>query len=264
MKFLIFGDVVGKPGREAITRALPDLRAEYEPDSVIVNIENAAGGRGMSPSIMKEVEDWKAQVLTTGDHAWDTEASVEVLNNSKWPVIRPANYPEGVQGKGYHVFTNGAWRVAVINLQGQVFFKNDPLNPFLYLDELLKKKDIATANIRLVDFHVEASSEARGMSWHGDGRVSAIWGTHTHVPTADAQIMPEGTGYVTSLGFNGNHYSIIGVDKEEPLKGFLTQSPVKFKMDSTGPLEVSALFLEIDPVSGVTKNIANVRKILVE
>ncbi|MEX2054618.1 MAG: TIGR00282 family metallophosphoesterase [Candidatus Andersenbacteria bacterium] len=262
MRFLIFGDVVGQPGRAAVTQALPDLKREYEPDSVIINIENIAHGVGISPSSVAEALAWQADVYTTGDHAWDNKAGTPLLNDPKLPIIRPANYPAGVAGRGYHLFTKGATTVAVINLQGQVFFKNHPHNPFHTIDTLLKQSDIAAANIVLIDFHAEATSEKRALAWHTDGRVSAIWGTHTHVPTADAQVFPKGLGYISDVGMNGNYHSIIGVDPSGPLKSFLTQTNASFTLDNAGPLEVGALLLEIDPSKHTTTTIAHIRKII--
>jgi metallophosphoesterase (TIGR00282 family) len=262
LRFLVFGDVMGRMGRKAINEVLPDLRKEYEPDSVIVNVENIAHGKGISPTSMEDAYKWGADVFTTGDHAWDNKAGVRLLEDKKQTIIRPANYVTGVPGRGYHIFSKGIWQVAVINLQGQVFFRNDPMNPFIKLDEMLEQKDIKDANVVLVDFHAEASSEKRGMGWHADGRVSAVWGTNTHVPTADAQIMPKGTGYLTDAGMNGAYDSIIGVDKDAPMKMFLTQIKQKMEPAEEGPLEVSALLIDVDPKSKKTINIAHIRRIL--
>lgn len=262
LRFLVFGDVVGRLGSEAISKALPILRKEYEPDSIIVNVENIAYINGISPTAMEEAFRWGVDVFTTGDHAWDNKDGIALLENKELAIVRPANYPTGVPGRGYHIFSKGAWRVAVINLQGQVFFKNDPLNPFIKLDEILEQKDIKEVDVVLVDFHAEASSEKRGMGWYADGRVSALWGTNTHVPTADAQILPEGTGYLTDAGMNGAYNSIIGVDRVAPLKMFLTQIKQRMEQAEKGPLEISALLIDVDPVSKKTINIAHIRRIL--
>ncbi len=262
LRFLVFGDVMGRWGREAINKSLPDLRKEHEPDSVIVNVENIAHGKGVSPTAMKDALKWGVDVFTTGDHAWDNQGGIPLLEDKKLSIIRPANYPVGVPGRGYHIFSKGAWQVAVINLQGQVFFKNDPFNPFIKLDEMLEQKDIKEADVVLLDFHAEASSEKRGMGWYADGRVSALWGTNTHVPTADAQILPEGTGYISDAGMNGAYNSIIGADRVAPLKMFLTQIRHKMEPAESGPLEVSALLIDIDPVSKKTVHIEHIRKIL--
>lgn len=263
MKFLIFGDVVGRAGREAVSRVLPELRATYAPDSIIVNIENSAHGNGVSPTVLNDTKVWQADVFTTGDHAWDNRAGIPLLNKSTVPILRPANYPPGVPGRGYTVYTKGAVSVAVINLQGQVAMKNHPANPFFALDELLRLPEIAAAQIKLIDFHAETTSEKRAFGWHVDGRVSAVWGTHTHIPTADAQILPRGTGYVSDVGMNGNYHSIIGVETASSLQRFLQQIPVKLNVEEdTGSLEIGALFLDIDASSGQTITIAHIRKIM--
>lgn len=262
MKFLIFGDVVGSLGRKAISTVLPDLRREFEPDAVIVNIENMAHGKGISPDTMHEALSWDALAFTTGDHAWDNALGIDILQDPNTPIVRPANYPAGVPGKGYRVLQVGAYEVAVINLQGQVMFKNQPNNPFHELDSILKDPVVARASVKLLDFHAEATSEKRGMGWHADGRISAMWGTHTHVPTADAQILPKGTGYLTDLGMNGAFDSSLGMDKKAPLKQFLTQLRAKMEPPESGPMEVGALFLEVNPTTGKTIAIAQIRRIL--
>ena len=262
IRFLVFGDVAGRPGREALNIALPKMREEFQPDSVIINIENIAHGSGFSPETWREAEKWGADAYTLGDHAWDNDASLPLLENKKLPIVRPANYPGQVPGRGYYVFTLGALEIAVINLQGQVFFKNHPNNPFHTLDQLLLVPEIKRANIVLVDFHADATSEARAMGWYADGRVSAVWGTHTHVPTADEQILPEGTGYITDVGMVGNYNSVLGVDKDGSLKTFLNQMKVRFTFDDPGSYEIGALVLDIDPQTSRTNHIAQIRKIL--
>lgn len=262
MRFLVFGDVVGRPGRMAVSRALPGLRDKYQPDSVIINIENIAStGMGVSPKGFEEARKWRADVYTTGDHAWDNQKGVTLMERVENNIIRPANYPVGAPGRGYMIYNIGVYQVAVINLQGQVFFKNHPLNPFHILDEMLQRPDIKAAHIKLVDFQAEASSEKRGLGWHGDGRISALWGTHTHVPAADAQILPGGTGYITDIGMNGNYRSIIGVDPRGPVQRFLTQVKGKMEVAPAGALEVGAVFLDIDPKTGKTSSLAQIREI---
>lgn len=261
MKFLIFGDVVGRPGRAAIQQVLPRLKAEYQPDSIIINIENIAHGAGLSPKTIDEALAWQADVYTTGDHAWDNKQGTELLHSPDLPIIRPANYPAGVPGRGYHIYQKAGHTIAVINLQGQVFFRNHPLNPFHALDALLMQPDIAAVDLVLVDFQAEATSEKRALSWHVDGRLTALWGTHTHVPTADAQLMPGGTAYITDIGMNGNYLSNIGVDCSGALQRFLTQLPRDFTFDTTGPLEIGALLLEIGAHKKAT-GIELIRRIL--
>lgn len=262
MKFLIFGDVVGTLGRKVITQELPKLREEHDIDAVIVNIENMAHGRGISPDTMEEALAWDAFAFTTGDHAWDNAPGIDILSDPKVPIVRPANYPAPVPGRGYVVLQAGAFEVAVINLQGQVMFKNHPDNPFHALDEILKQPDVARSAIKLVDFHAEATSEKRGFGWYADGRISALWGTHTHVPTADAQILPKGTGYISDVGMNGAYESIIGMDPKVPVKQFLNQLRGKMEPPETGSMELNAVMLDIDPSTGKTTAIAHIRHIV--
>ncbi len=262
MRFLVIGDVVARPGRDTVSRALPVLRDELKPDHVIINVENMAHGNGVSPETWREAATWGADVYTTGDHAWDNEKGLEILSKPTIPIIRPANYGTHVPGRGFHVFSSGAYRVAVINLQGQVFFKNHPSSPFTTMDQLLQEPRVAEADIILVDFQAEATSEKRALGWHLDGKISALWGTHTHVPTADEQILPEGTGYISDIGMTGMHHSIIGVDKDISLKHFRTQLKVQYTYDDGGPGEVGGLILDIDPSSGKTTHIERVRRII--
>jgi len=262
MKFLVFGDVTGRVGREGMAKALPQLREEYEPDLVIANIENIAHGSGITPDTVREAQSWGVDVFTTGDHAWDNTAGISILNDLAIPIVRPANYPDGIPGRGFTVISNGAWRIAIISLQGQVFFNNDPANPFYAIDDILNQPEVAAANIRLVDFHAEATSEKRAFGWHVDGSISAMWGTHTHVPTADAQILPKGTGFISDLGMVGLHESVIGADTSGAMKRFLTQTKHKLTYDSVGGAEIGAVFLEVDPSGGETTKIEHVRRVL--
>lgn len=253
---------MGRLGRAGITRILPALREEHHPDAIIINIENMAHGKGVSPSTLQEALTWKADVYTTGDHAWDYKTADELLNDSRTPMIRPANYSDNFSGRGYHIFSMGLVTVAVMQLQGQVFMKTEPANPFRDLDRLLKIPAIAAADIRLLDFHAEATSEKRGMGWHGDGRISAMWGTHTHIPTADAQILPEGTGYISDVGMNGAYYSIIGMAPDGPLYRFRTDHKARLEPPNEGPIEINAVRFDIDPTNSKTTDIAFIRKIL--
>ena len=258
LRFLMIGDVVGRPGREAVRALLPGLKKEFLPDHVIINVENMAHGAGISPDTMREALAWEADTYTTGDHAWDNERGNEVLENQNIPIVRPANYPAGVPGRGYHVFSSGAWRVAVINLQGQVFFKNHPYNPFFALDDLLRSKDIADAHIVFVDLQAEATSEKKAFGWYADGRVAAVIGTHTHVPTADAQILPQGTGYITDIGMTGSHHSVIGADRDSAVKHFTTQLKIKRTYDDAGPSELGGVVVDVDPQTGKAEHIEGV------
>ncbi len=262
MKFLVFGDVSGSLGRAGITKILPELREQLSPDVVIINIENIAHGKGITPLTMDEALTWKANVYTTGDHAWDHTTSFSILDDPNVPIVRPANYGTKVPGRGWHTFSLGAYQITVINLQGQLFFRSIPENPFVFIEDILQEPDVKNSHITLVDFHAETTSESRGFGWHVDGRISAVWGTHTHVPTADAQILPQGTGYITDVGMNGAYHSIIGMDPAGPLKMFRTAIKSKMEPPESGPIEINALLLEIDPTSGKTTHIELIRRIL--
>ena len=262
LKFLVIGDVVGRPGRAAVSAALPLWRQSLQPDSVIINIENMAHGAGISPQTWTEAKSWQADVYTTGDHAWDNQSGLSLLADKSLPIVRPANYPNGVPGRGFHVFNLGAYQVAVINVQGQVFFRRHALNPFHFLDELLAHPAIKNTHVKLVDFHAEATSEKRALGFHLDGRVSAVWGTHTHVPTADAQILSRGTGYISDVGMAGGYQTVIGAAPPGPLKSFLMQMPASFDPPDAGPVEINALELEIDVNTGKTIHIAHQRRIM--
>lgn len=262
LRFLAFGDVMGRLGREGISKTLPTLREELQPDAVIINIENIAHGKGISTNTLAEALEWKADVYTTGDHAWDHEAANEFLNDSSIPIIRPANYSEEFPGRGYHIFSIGNVSVAVLQLQGTVFMKTEPANPFIALDALCDIPEVAACPIKLLDFHAEATSEKRGIGWHADGKISALWGTHTHIPTADAQILPQGTGFISDAGMNGGYHTIIGMDPSGPLHMFLTDKKTRMEPPTEGPIEINAVCIDIDPVSGKTTDIALIRKIL--
>lgn len=261
MRFLVIGDVVGRPGRQAVTTILPTLRKELKPDHVIINVENMAHGNGISPETWREASAWQADVYTTGDHAWDNEKGVSLLDDPALPIVRPANYPAGVPGRGWHLFNSGAYQIGVVNLQGQVFFKNHPGSPFTMIDQLLSG-ELADADVVLIDFQAEATSEKRALGWHVDGRVAAMWGTHTHVPTADAHILPQGTGYISDIGMAGLHHSVIGADPANSLKHFRTQLKVKLTYDGDGPLEVGGVVIDVDPASGRTTAIELARRVI--
>ena len=266
MNILVLGDVVGEVGRRALSAVLPEWKKEYEADVVIVNIENMAHGRGISPNAFVEIAPLGISAYTTGDHAWDHKPGIPLLENPKNHIVRPGNYPDSNPGKGYTTFSIGAVQIAVLNLQGQVFFKNHPDNPFQALDALLKVPSVASSHVILLDFHAEATSETRAMGYYADGRVTAVWGTHTHVPTNDAQILTQGTGYVTDVGFVGGYDSIIGMEKRGPMRMFTTQIKDRFDPVESGPFEVNGLLIKTNPLKekGVarTNDIASLRKIL--
>ncbi len=215
MLVLIIGDIIGRPGRQAIQKLLPDLRQQYGLELVIANAENAAGGLGLTSTTAKELLDAGADVLTSGNHIWAQKEIIPYLDG-EMPILRPLNYPPGVPGKGYIVNS----QAMVVNLMGRTFM--DDLDcPFRAMDKLLAELE-PKPPIIIVDFHAEATSEKVAMGRYLDGRVSAVLVTHTHVGTIDAQVLPQGTAYVTDIGMTGPMDSIIGDDTEAVLQRFLT------------------------------------------
>jgi len=227
MKILFIGDVVGEPGRRAVRRTLKRLRKSGMPDLVVANGENAAGGAGITPEIARELWHAGCDVLTGGNHSWDKREILPLLDESD-RILRPANYPEGSPGRGVALVESRTGDpVAVLNLQGRVFMPSIE-DPFRTADAILEELGSSAAFI-LVDIHGEATSEKIAMARYLDGRVTAVIGTHTHVPTADARILPEGTGAVTDAGMTGPVDSIIGVEPRQVLERFLTQRPVRVR-----------------------------------
>ncbi len=242
LKILFIGDIVGKPGRRALKMWLPRLMEEHQVDLVVANGENGAGGFGLTREVALEILNMGVDVITSGNHIWDKKEFMPVLDQLE-RVIRPANYPPGVPGKGWlEVRTPAGLPVVVINLEGRIFM--DPLDcPFRKADEILAQ---CPDRVVVLDFHAEASSEKMALAWHLDGRVSAVVGTHTHVQTADEQILPSGTAYITDLGMTGPSLSIIGMKPQDPLKRFLTHLPSRFEV-AKGPVQLNALLVEINP-----------------
>jgi len=225
MKVLFVGDVVGKPGRAGLGRAMPGLRERHRPDLVIVNGENAAGGLGITPRTAAELFETGADVITLGNHAYRRNEALAYLEESD-RVIRPANFISGNPGRGHTVVEAAGMRVAVVNLIGQMGLRA-ARSPFSEADLLAERLE-PEADALLVDFHAEMTSEKVAMGWHLDGRVAAVLGTHTHVPTADARILPRGTAFISDVGMTASRASVLGVRWEQALEGFRTQMPVRF------------------------------------
>jgi len=245
---LVIGDLVGRPARKAISQLLPGLRQQYGLDLIIANAENVAGGVGVTPATAKELVESGADVLTSGNHIWAQKEIIPYLD-SDMPILRPLNYPAGVPGKGYLV----AKGVAVVNLMGRVFI-GDFDCPFRAMDQLLAK---ITEKIIIVDFHAEATSEKVAMGRYLDGRVSAVLGTHTHVGTIDAQILPGGTAYVSDIGMTGPMDSVIGDDAEAVIQRFLTQIPHRLGVGK-GKVAFNAILVGVDDKTGKAKSIERI------
>jgi len=247
VNILFIGDIVGKPGRQAIERELHRLVDRYRVDLVIANGENAAGGFGLTVETAKELFEHGVQLFTSGNHIWDKKDAWDYITREQ-RLVRPANYPPGTPGQGSTVIrTAGGVKVGVINLEGRVFMNNLEC-PFRTADSEIEKLRQETPII-LVDFHAEATSEKSSLGWYLDGRVSAVIGTHTHVQTADERILPGGTAYLTDAGMTGAFESVIGVRKDEPIQKFLTQLPAKFEV-AKKDIRLNGAVISVDESTG--------------
>lgn len=247
MKVLCIGDIMGEPGRRVAARVVPRLIAQRQIDAVIANGENVAGGFGITPELAEELFETGVSVITTGNHAWDKKEAVEYFSREP-RVLRPANYPAGVPGNGSVVIeTAGGERLAVLQVMGRVYMPTIDC-PFQTAKRELSRLKRETSAI-IVDMHAEATSEKMAMGHFLDGEVVAVVGTHTHVQTADDQILPKGTAYITDIGMTGPLHSVIGVKKELAIEKFLTGMPRRFEVAS-GPSVFCAVLLELDPRLG--------------
>jgi metallophosphoesterase (TIGR00282 family) len=253
LRLLFIGDIFGRPGRTIVRHRVQHLVTEHKIDLVIANAENSAGGFGLTPQIAEEFFELGISVLTTGNHIWDKREIIDYFNSAANEpysparrVLRPANYPEGTPGVGlYQGTTKSGIPYAVLNLQGRVFMTTID-DPFRIADDLLQK---VTAKVILVDIHAEATSEKVAMGFYLDGRVTAVLGTHTHVPTADERVLPNGTAYQTDVGMTGPYDSVIGVQKELIINRFLTNLPVRFEAAS-GDVRFCGAIIEADEKTG--------------
>lgn len=247
MKILFVGDLVGRAGRTVLKKQLPRLKEAHEIDFTVANVENAAGGFGLTPSLGDEILNLGVDVMTSGNHIWDRKEIYDYFPRQP-RLLRPGNYPAGSPGCYKFVGNDRrGQRVAVINLQGRVFMPSIEC-PFRMAEEEISKLADKTSAI-LIDFHAEATSEKMAFGWFMDGRVSAVVGTHTHVPTADARILPKGTAYISDVGMTGSYNSVIGMKVESALPRFLTGLPSRFEVASDSP-RLSAVVLDIDETSG--------------
>jgi metallophosphoesterase (TIGR00282 family) len=257
LRILFIGDVVGRSGRQAVTKLLPDLREETRANFVIANGENAAAGLGITRETAQEIFQAGVDVITLGNHVWARKEIYEYLDEEP-RLIRPANYPIGAPGKGWAIYsTEAGIPIAIINLCGRVFM--DPLeNPFHLTDKILETLN-NKANVILVDFHAEATSEKVAFAWYVDGRVSAVVGTHTHVQTADERVLPGGTAFITDVGMTGPTDSVIGLRKDLIISRFLTLMPNKFDV-AEGEAVLSAVIIDIDTGTGRAISISRLQK----
>ena len=247
----MIGDVVGRPGRRAVARLLPGLRRELALDLVVANGENAAAGFGITRKTAAELLEAGVDVLTSGNHIWDQKEALSMIDGEA-PVLRPLNYPAAAPGRGA-ITMHGA---LVVNVQGRTFMPVQIDDPFAAMDRLLAGLDVRPRAV-VVDFHAEATSEKGALSWYLDGRVSALAGTHTHVATADARLLPRGTAFVTDLGMCGVRDSIIGDEPGPVLERFLTGVPVRLTVGD-GPARFNSVFFETDDATGLAVEVFRV------
>jgi metallophosphoesterase (TIGR00282 family) len=261
VKILFVGDIFGSAGRQVVQEHIGHLVETHEVELLIMNAENAAGGFGVTPSIAQELFDLGADVLTTGNHVWDKKELIDLFKSSNGDVnsiarriLRPANFPEGTPGWGvYEGVTRRGTPYAVINLQGRVFMANND-DPFRVADGLISK---TKAKVIFVDIHAEATSEKIALGWYLDGRVTAVIGTHTHVPTADERVLPNGTAYQTDVGMSGPYDSVIGVQKEQIIQRFLSSLPGKFEAAKGDP-RLAGVVIDCDPQTGKASSIKRI------
>ena len=255
MRIMLVGDVVGRAGRRAFRAHTPQLRAERNIDVVVVNGENSAGGKGFTRKALDELYAGGADVVTSGNHVWDKKDVFAFVDDEPF-LVRPANYPEGAPGQGYCIFPFKTMNIAVCNLSGRSFMPALDC-PFQKADEIIAALE-GQADIIVLDFHAETTSEKLAMGYYLDGRAAAVVGTHTHVQTADEQILPGGTAYITDLGMVGPYRSILGVRSDLVLQKFRTGMPVRFEM-AEGAAEYAAVIVDVDPAGGCARAIERIR-----
>ena len=261
MKILLIGDIVGRPGRVIVERVLGALRKEQQIDLVVANCENVAGGAGVTPSTAEELFRAGADVLTSGNHVWRRREGLELLKLDA-RVIRPANYPDGTPGNGSTIVqTQSGQKVGILNVMGRVFM--EPLScPFRAAERELARLKLVTPVI-IVDMHAEATSEKVAMGWFLDGRVSCVFGTHTHIPTADERILPNGTAFITDVGMTGPYDSVIGRRVDQILERFLKQLPVRSEVAENN-VQLRGLLIEVDAKTGKASAVERLTKTLNE
>lgn len=256
MNILFIGDVCGRPGRSALKKVLVELKDEFQTDLVIANIENASSGKGVTEENYRDLKNLGIDCFTSGNHIWSQKEAVPILENSREVLIRPANFPPATPGRGVWTGQFGSTKVAVMNLMGRVFMRDLLDDPFRLADVLIKEY---ADHLIIIDFHAEATSEKRAFGFYVDGRVAAVIGTHTHVPTADAQILPKGTAYITDVGYVGPQQSVLGVDKDIIIQNFLTSRGEKHDIAS-GDAELGAVIMKSEGLK--ITSIEHIRRIV--
>lgn len=260
IKIVAFGDIIGRSGRRSLEIIIPDIRKEYSPDLIIGNGENLAHNEGTTEKTLNEILDNGIDFVTLGDHAFDRENDMKrIFKKGTYPIIRPANFPPGAIGTGWKIIKIKKKKIAIVNILGRVFFRQIVDCPFRCMDSVLDEIKKET-NIIICDFHAEATSEKKAMGFYLDGRVSLIYGTHTHIPTADDQILPKKTAYLTDIGMLGPKLSIIGSNPETSIKHFLTQMPFSYEISNDNNIEANGIYAEINIDNGKTIVFKRIRK----
>lgn len=259
LKILFLGDIVGRIGRNAAKLALPKLKKKYKPDLIIANGENLAHGKGVAESVLKEMMEAGVGFFTSGNHVWSNKNEIaKIFSENKFPLIRPANYPNGAAGDGYKIIEVGEHKILIVNLIGRVFFPESFECPFRTLEKILDKTKKEKLSAIIVDLHAEATSEKNTLGRYFDGKISALFGTHTHIQTADEQILPQGTAYITDAGMVGAKHSSLGVGLREVLAVFLTQVPQSFEIPEHGTCQVNGVFVIINTATKLAEKIERV------
>lgn len=257
INIIVIGDIIGRPGMRAVVSSLAALRRRYRADVAVVNAENSDDGFGISPEIVEQLMKAGADVITSGNHIWQHDSITQVLEGDR-PVLRPANYPKGCPGRGVHVLDYKGTSVVIANLQGRRRMTSIDC-PFRKLRELLKK-ELAKANVIVVDFHAEATEEKEALAFMFDGKVSCVYGTHTHIQTADERVLPKGTAFITDIGATGPEESVIGFDPEISIRRSITSVPHKNRVVDA-PALLQGIVLKVDTATGKTTHIERIREV---
>ena len=261
LKVLFFGDIVGRDARKLVTSVVAEQKESFGPDIIIGNVENLAHGKGITRETIDEMFAAGFDVLTSGNHVFDRAGAEELLNDTSRALIRPINYPRGVAGRGFCYVTIGARKVLVANAIGRAYFRENFDDPFRAMDHLLTSTAHESLAAIILDWHADATSEERAMGFYLDGRVSAVLGTHSHIPTADAQILPGGTAYISDVGMVGAAHSMLGAKKEPMIHRMLTQLPSPYEIAEDLEMELHFVQLVIDPSTRRAISIKHFREI---
>ena len=267
LSVIILGDVFGKVGRRVITSQISSLKKKYKPDITIANIENMTHGSGFSPSTVEELHDAGVDFFTGGDHSLDNKNGISVLKMENSPVIRPANFPSGAPGNGYLLIETNKGTIALVNLVGRLFMRRDFMhkgfvNPFRTFNDIYDSLKTTPLAGMIVDFHAETTSEKKAFAYHANGRASVVYGTHTHVQTADEHILDNGTGFITDVGFNGPHNSVIGIDQKNVVYNFLHSEQKKTSIVEKDEGVLNGIHVLINTKTGRCTSITRINSII--